>query len=211
VLPGRRDPQGRLDITADPPGVGTTYQGGIAINSLGQVHAVGADPTRYVNGLPVSDTGQLCVGDQATAYFLEGIPRTGTGRIKAQADNVPAATDPYIGGLRIGPLGGVYTTYVVPPVGDPPMVETYPDVTGDPQVGAILTCDGGVWISDTPVTLAYQWYQDSGTRVPIAGATASTYVAQAPDYQKAIRCEVTATNEAGGASGWSNMIIITIP
>jgi hypothetical protein len=204
MLPGRRDAEGRLDITADLPDATTTYQGGIAINPLGQVHAIGADPTVFVNGFGVSATGQLCVGSQDIAYYLEGLPRTATGRLKAQADTVPDPKDPFVGGIRVGSLGGVYTTYTAPPVGDPPVNTVRPAISGTNTVGEILTCDTGTW-DNVPTAYAYQWFQE-GT--PLIGETNATHTITAGDDKNRLTCRVTATNLAGGNSAFSNIVYV---
>jgi hypothetical protein len=115
MLPGRRDAEGRLHITPDPILPTTTFQGGIAINPLGQVHTVSGAPDHFVNGFGVSDKGALCIGDGGGIHaYLEGIPRTLAGKVTTQTDVAPAATDPFLGGLRIGLLGGVYVTTLPP-------------------------------------------------------------------------------------------------
>jgi hypothetical protein len=194
-----------LDVTTDPVGATTTLKGGIAVNGVGQVHITNVVSTKFVNGFMVSGTGALVVSTAAISNFLEGLPRTATGALKAQVDTVPAAKDPFVGGIRVGPLGGVYTTYTAPPVGDPPVNTVAPDVTGDAIVGATLTCTSGTWTGTAPITYAYQWYQ--GINV-IVGANTSTYVVQASDLREVVLCEVTATNVVGAAEKASQGIRI---
>jgi hypothetical protein len=200
MLPGRRDAEGRLDVTTDPVGATTTLKGGIAVNGVGQVHITNVVSDNFVNGFMVSDTGALVMSTAAAVTFLEGLPRTATGALKAQVDTVPAAKDPFVGGIRVGPLGGVYTTYTAPPVGDPPVNTVAPDVTGDAIVGATLTCTSGTWTGTAPITYAYQWYQGA---TPIVGANTNTYVAQSGDLGSVLICRVTATNAVGAADAAS--------
>jgi len=204
MLPGRRDAEGRLDVTTDLPAASTTYHGGIAINAVGQVHIINASPNKFVNGFGVTHTGQLCASSEAAVDYLEGLPRTALGKLKIQTDTVPAATDPFVGGIRVGPLGGVYTTLTAPPVGDPPINTVRPDITGIPQVGEILTCSTGTW-SNTPTAYAYQWFQE-GT--PLVGETASTHTVTVGDDKNVLTCRVVATNAAGGAQAFSNAVFI---
>jgi hypothetical protein len=162
------------------------------------------EPSRFVNGFMVSPTGQLVISSDPTVDFLEGLPRTATGALKAQTDTVPDPKDPFVGGIRVGPLGGVYTTLVAPPVGDPPINTVRPDVTGDLQVGATLTCSTGTW-DNTPTAYAYQWFQEGA---PLIGETNATHVVTAGDDKNTLSCRVTATNAAGGASAFSNPVRI---
>lgn len=115
MLPGKRDAQGRLHVTVAAPGATSTLRGGIACSATEQVHITTTVSTKFVNGFMVSDTGQLVVGTGAIANYLEGIPRQADGAVRHQLNQTPAATDPYLGGLRIGPAGGVYTTDATPP------------------------------------------------------------------------------------------------
>jgi hypothetical protein len=102
--------------------------------------------------------------------------------------------------VRVGPLGGIYTTYTAPPVGDPPVNTVAPDVTGDAIVGATLTCTSGTWTGAAPITYTYKWYQGA---TPIVGANTNTYVTQSGDLGSVLICRVTATNAAGAADAAS--------
>lgn len=81
---------------------------------------------------------------------------------------------------------------------------TAPSITADPSsngpaIGTTLTAHPGTW--DSPVSslsLDYQWLKDGD---PISGATSSTYVPQASDYQHSISVAVTAQfGTAGGTT-----------
>ena len=196
MLPGLRDDQGRLDVTTDPVDATSTLRGGIACNALGQVHITNVVSDNFVNGFMVSDTGQLVMSSDPIVDYKDGLPRDALGRLRGQTDAVPAPTDPFVGGIRVGPLGGVYTTLTAPPVGDPPVNTVPPDVTGDAIVGSTLTCSTGTWTGTAPITYTYRWYQGA---TPIVGANAATYIAQAGDLGSVLSCAVTATNDLGAA------------
>ena len=115
MLPGRRDGAGRLYTVIAAPGATSTLRGGIAHTEFNQTHITTTVSTNFVNGFMVSATGQLVVSASAAVTELDGLPRTATGALKYQADQTPAATDPFVGGIRVGPLGGVYTSTSVPP------------------------------------------------------------------------------------------------
>src|SRR5262245_50650058 len=60
-----------------------------------------------------------------------------------------------------------------------------PSITGNAQVGQLLTCNRGLWINSGPIT--YQWLRDG---VNIAGATNATYTLVAGDQAKSVKCRV---------------------
>jgi len=200
MLPVSVDDEGRLDVTTDPVGATSSLLGGIARNAVGQVHITSTVSDKFVNGLMVSDTGQLVMSTDPIVDYLGGFPRDALGRVRGQTDTTPDPKDPFVGGIRVGPLGGVYTTLTAPVVGDPPVNTVLPDVTGDAKVGSVLTCSTGTWTGATPITYTYQWYQGINT---IVGATTNTYVVQAGDLGNVVICAVTATNAAGGATARS--------
>ena len=197
MLPGSVDNEGRLDVTADPPTASSSFVAGIAISELGQVHISNAVTDTFVNGIMVTDLGQVCfAAAPIDGGFLGGFPRKADGRLVGQADTTPDPKDPFVSGVRVGPLGGIYTTYIPPVVGDPPVNTVAPDVTGDAIVGSTLTCTPGTWTGTAPITYAYKWYQGA---TPIIGANSATYVAQAGDLGSVLICAVTATNALGSA------------
>lgn len=80
-----------------------------------------------------------------------------------------------------------------------------PVVSGTPSVGQVLTTTNGTW-TGSPTGYTYQ-YRRNGTA--IAGATASTYTAQAADVGTTLTCAVTATNAGGSATAVSNGVTIS--
>jgi hypothetical protein len=58
MLPGRRDAEGRAFVTSDPVDSATTYQGGIAVSPLGQIHVVPA-PVSIQNKIVSQVTGEV--------------------------------------------------------------------------------------------------------------------------------------------------------
>jgi hypothetical protein len=89
-------------------------------------------------------------------------------------------------------------TVVVPAVA--PVNTAVPTISGTVAIGSTLTSTTGTWTGTPTPTFAYEWQQ--GT-TPIAGATASTYVIQAADYNSTLRCVVTATNPGGSVAATS--------
>jgi len=60
------------------------------------------------------NNGDLCISSLPIVGYVNGLPVTATGAIKAQLNQTPAPSDPYVGGIRVGPLGGVYLTDAAP-------------------------------------------------------------------------------------------------
>jgi hypothetical protein len=89
-----------------------------------------------------------------------------------------------------------------------PVNTVAPVLSGTPAVGYPLTCATGTWTGLESPTYTYAWLRD-GT--PIAGASASLYVAQAADQGQVLLCEVTATNKIGSATAVSNTLTVPSP
>jgi hypothetical protein len=76
-----------------------------------------------------------------------------------------------------------------------------PIISGNGEVGSMLTCSPGSW-SDTP-TLAYAW-SGGGT----VGPDGTTYEVAAADAGTSITCTVTATNPHGTLAAPSTAVEI---
>ncbi|TCP39575.1 hypothetical protein [Rhodovulum marinum] len=85
----------------------------------------------------------------------------------------------------------------------PPVNVVAPSISGNPTVGATLTCDPGSWTAIPAPSLSYQWYRDGAV---ISGATGSGYMLQTVDIGAEITCVVTAENIVGTVTATSNMI-----
>lgn len=83
-----------------------------------------------------------------------------------------------------------------------------PVASGAANVGVTVSVTNGTWAYD-PTSYAYAW-QDSddgeGGWSAINDATSATYLVDAADENKHIRCVVTATNSAGSTAANSNVI-----
>lgn len=95
-----------------------------------------------------------------------------------------------------------------PVVAVEPENTTPPAITGDAELGALLTATVGEWDGSPPITYAYSWQrspdgEDDWTAI---GATVATYTLVEADEDQFVRCVVTATNAAGSASENSNVI-----
>jgi hypothetical protein len=75
-----------------------------------------------------------------------------------------------------------------------------PKISGNAQVGQLLSTDNGAWSGTTPMTFAYQWRAcdaNGGSCRDISGATGQEYQAKQADMDNTIRVVVTAKNSDG--------------
>jgi hypothetical protein len=94
-----------------------------------------------------------------------------------------------------------------------PVVASQPTVSGTPQEGQTLTANRGSWTGGQPQTYVYQWRRcdgNGGNCVDIAGATASTYRAQAADIGHTLRVRVTARNSVGTRAATSTPTAVVV-
>jgi Tol biopolymer transport system component len=111
---------------------------------------------------------------------------------RSQATNLPDAN-------------GIRQAYRRDVLGAPPRNVAPPDIDGTAVVGGTLKCSTGRWSKiDPPTTFAFRWRRGS-THIP--GATSATYVVQAADVARSLRCVVTATNPGGSASAASAAVV----
>lgn len=87
-----------------------------------------------------------------------------------------------------------------------------PAVTGTLDEGDTLTTTNGTWAGDATITYARAWQRGNANDANdpswanISSATNTTYVLQAADVGKYIRCRVTATNSVGSTVAFSNIV-----
>ncbi len=115
MLPGRRTDEGAIFITDVAPPADVTLVGGVAVGPLGVIYATPDAPELFVNGLGVLNDGQLCVSPPPIVGYSQGYPRSATGALVLQLNQPESPGDSYVGGIRVGPLGGVYAVDITPP------------------------------------------------------------------------------------------------
>jgi hypothetical protein len=116
MLPATRSFNGALFISTVAPVPTDVFVGGFAHLNNGVIRAVNAVPARFVNGFGVTDAGQLCIapGGPIDTYAM-GLPFTHNGRLVVQLNVTIGPADTFVGGLRVGPFGGVYCLDTAPP------------------------------------------------------------------------------------------------
>jgi hypothetical protein len=110
MLPGARTPEGVVYVTTASPTAADTRNGGVLVSPSGQLHISANFPQKFDQGKGFMNNGDLCMGNGPIAGYVGGLPVTELGAIRAQLNQTPAPTDPFVGGIRVGPLGGVYIT-----------------------------------------------------------------------------------------------------
>jgi hypothetical protein len=113
---GAVDDLGRLHVYPGAPPPNAGFRGGLGFTASQRVAVTNAPTTNFVNGFMVADDGSLAVDTIGAAiydYYM-GFPRTILGMLVGQVDVIPNANDPYVNGVRVGPLGGIYATSALP-------------------------------------------------------------------------------------------------
>jgi hypothetical protein len=74
-------------------------------------------PQVFDQGKGFMINGALCidVAGSAIASYVGGLPVTASGALKCQLNQPVSPGDSYVGGIRVGPLGGIYIIDTTPP------------------------------------------------------------------------------------------------
>ena len=103
----------RAEISA--PNSSSHFNAGLAFSAAGKLHitAVQTPDDSYIGGHRISPTGQLVVGDgvigQRPYLGNSGLPCGKLDGATIRQDNqTPVPDEPYVNGVRVGPLGGVF-------------------------------------------------------------------------------------------------------
>lgn len=117
MLPGLRTPDGALYVTTVAPTASDPRSGGVTLTPEGVVKVNINDPQRFDQGKGFMISGALCVriSGEPVAGYVGGLPVTATGALKCQSNQPESPGDSFVGGIRVGPLGGVYVIDTAPP------------------------------------------------------------------------------------------------
>lgn len=121
MLPGRRTSDGALYITTAAPTATDPRLGGVCMTPDGAIRVNANTPQKFDQGKAFMNNGALCVDVAGTpiAGYVNGLPVTATGALKCQLNQPVSPGDAYVGGIRVGPLGGVYVVDTAPPSNSP--------------------------------------------------------------------------------------------
>lgn len=118
MLPGLRTPDGALYVTTAASAASDTQLGGVTMTAEGVVHVNANTPQRFDQGKAFMLNGDLCISSLPAVGHVGGLPVTITGALKVQLNQPVSPGDSYVGGLRVGPLGGLYVVDTTPPPPD---------------------------------------------------------------------------------------------
>jgi len=155
-------------------------------------------PSYSFSWLRCNSSGTSCAtiaGASSQTYVLQSADSGSTIRAQVTAQNADGSTS-----------ATSNQTAVVGATANAPVNTAPPTISGSAQVGQTLTATTGTWSSPTTPTYSYTWLRCNTTGASctnIAGATATTYVAQAADAGSTLRAVVTAANGQGTASATS--------
>ena len=201
-----RTEDGQIYATTNAVGPGTAWSGGMAFDTTGRLHittTIGATDI-WVNGFRLSSSGQVVVTDGGVGKqpyaFNSGFPFSKLdGALIRQLNQTPIASDPYVIGIRIGPLGGVYMLIE----GVPPTIIIEPIIQGSALIGVVTTYAPGV--ADQGATLTARSWKVNGIEV----GTGTTYTPILADAGKQLTISETWTNAYGFAVGTSEPKTVT--
>lgn len=206
MLPPFTNDEGDLVTTPDAPTSTSSLIGGVAVSASGEIHIGDSAPLYFANGVGVGSLGRLAVAVGGTvAGYNNGLPVTQSGRLVVQNAVAPAASDSYVGGVRVSASGGVNMSAAGPVVPTAPVNTVLPVVSGTPIMNATLSCSKGTWTGSAPITYTYQWYRGAA---PIGGATSQSYVVVQADIGQDLKCTVTATNVVSSVGATSTTVTV---
>lgn len=110
-------PDGSLYVINGAAGPADVRVGGVLVTPAGAIHVNANAPQVFDQGKGFSLAGDLSIDLAGTpvAGAVGGLPVTANGALKCQLNQPVSPGDSYVGGIRVGPLGGVYVTDTAPP------------------------------------------------------------------------------------------------
>lgn len=117
MIPGTRTADGSLLINTTTPNGAQVFNGGVALDTnTGAVFVMNGTGPVYQGGLRFTNVGQLCIAPGGVIdHYVNGLPVNIDGRLVTQLNQPVSPGDAFVGGIRVGPLGGVYTSDITPP------------------------------------------------------------------------------------------------
>lgn len=117
MLPGARTPTGALYVDSAAPSSLSNANGGVSVEPDGSINTTPTVSATFANGVEVSAVGamSIAVGGTITNY-QQGLPFNSAGQLVCQLNQPENPDDAYVGGVRVGTVGGVYAVDTAPPV-----------------------------------------------------------------------------------------------
>lgn len=150
--------------------------------TLSDCHFDYGTSTAYGSSVPCTVVPNATGGAQAVTATLSGLNAATTYHFRIAASSGVATSD-----------GADATFTTVAPL------KASPSLSGTPAVGSALTCKPNV-TTTAAETVSYQWLSNT---LPIAGATAPSYVIVAANESQHLSCQVTIAGDGGSATATS--------
>jgi hypothetical protein len=195
-------PIGEVYATTDAPTAASVWHNGYCFNATNQLH-ISTTPTAgdfYISGRRFNPNGALVVGvgdvGNRPYWGNNGFPyRLTDDGLVFQANQTPAPQDPYVRGIRVGLLGGVYM--ITGGTVLPPEILSEPVILPPVQQGTAVSATSAV-VSNGATLTQRRWYVAA-----VQVATTATYTPVAGDVGKELTYQETWTNSAGSVIGYS--------
>ncbi len=107
--------------------------------------------------------------------------------------------------------GHAYSAAVVVPRnehGSPPKNEIPPELSGTPSLGERLECSEGQWSGNPTPSLVLEWIRDRGQADEAIVDHSGSHVVSEADEGHSLTCEVTAFNDEGSATSYSDEVSV---
>lgn len=210
MLPGKRTSDGALYVTTAAYLPSDTFSGGVMMNAAGAIHVNANTPQQFSQGRGFMNNGDLCIdiAGGAIAGYINGLPVTATGALKCQLNQPVSPGDAYIGGIRVGPLGGIYIVDATPPAdyGFSSGFSNGFDIAGGtppPFSPASLFASGeqGAWYDPSDLSTMFQ---DSEGTTPVTAVGQPVGLILDKSKGLALGAELVTNGDfSDGATGWT--------
>jgi hypothetical protein len=158
--------------------------------ALSDCHFDYGPTTAYGATAPCTVVPSATGGNQSVVAALGGLNAATTYHFRIAAASGVATTD------------GADASFTTPAP-----LKANPSLSGTPAVGSTLTCKPNV-TTTAAETITYAWLRDT---VPIAGATAATYLVTSADETHHLSCQITISGDGGSASATSGFDAVPSP
>lgn len=117
MINGRKSSDGALFVLQQAAPADAVRKGGQAMTELGALYVgnVGVGSYSTPNGYLTDQNGTLMVGPPPIVGYKGGYPYNADGELVVQLNQPPVPGDEFVGGIRVGPLGGIYVIDTTPP------------------------------------------------------------------------------------------------
>jgi hypothetical protein len=151
-------------------------------------------------------SGAVCPGDSGSGVVTQTTPPTLVAVVDISVEGVCAvSTRGGVANLTSPEISAWLAGSATPPLG--PRGVSAPTLSGQPYVGATLSCSAAQWSGEPSVTTSFI---DLATFATLQSGAATTYKIPPTDLGRDVACVSVATN-AGGTTQWATETIRVLP